>query len=169
MTMDTPEHLSRKDFLKVGAGGIVGVIMAGTNPVMAMRKIAAQQRAKACILLWMSGGPSQLDTFDPKPDTMNGGMFKAIRTAAKGIRISEHLPKLAEQMRELAIIRSMTSREGNHDRASYLLHTGYTPQATVQYASLGSMISFEMGDLNAELPSFISINGSSAGPGWIFK
>ena len=165
--MDTPEHLSRKDFLKVGAGGIVGVIMAGTNPVMAMRKIAAQQRAKACILLWMSGGPSQLDTFDPKPDTMNGGMFKAIRTAAKGIHISEHLPKLAEQMRELAIIRSMTSREGNHDRASYLLHTGYTPQATVQYASLGSMISFEMGDLNAELPSFISINGSSTGPGFL--
>jgi hypothetical protein len=165
--MDTPEHLSRKDFLKVGAGGIVGVIMAGTNPVMAMRKIAAQKRAKACILLWMGGGPSQLDTFDPKPDTMNGGMFKAIRTAAKGIRISEHLPKVAEQMRELAIIRSMTSREGNHDRASYLLHTGYTPQATVQYASLGAMISFEMGDLNAELPSFISINGSSAGPGFL--
>lgn len=167
MTMDTSEHLSRKDFLKVGAGGIVGVIMAGTNPVMAMRKIAAQQRAKACILLWMGGGPSQLDTFDPKSHTMNGGQFKAIRTATKGIHISEHLPKLAEQMRELAIIRSMTSREGNHDRASYLLHTGYTPQATVQYASLGSMISFEMGDLNAELPSFISINGSSAGPGFL--
>ncbi len=167
MTMDTPEHLSRKDFLRAGAGGVVGVIMAGTNPLMAMREIAARQRAKACILLWMSGGPSQLDTFDPKPGTTNGGMFKAIGTAAKGIRISEHLPKLAEQMRELAIIRSMTSTEGNHDRASYLLHTGYTPLPTMKYASLGSMISFEMGDLNAELPSFISINGPSAGPGFL--
>ncbi len=73
---------------------------------------ADPKRRKSCILLWMTGGPSQTDTFDPKPGHANGGQFKAIETAVPGIRISEHLPKLAKQMKDIAIIRSMSTKEG---------------------------------------------------------
>ena len=84
-------------------------------------------RAKRCIVLFMSGGASQLDTFDPKPGTKNGGPFAAIPTSVKGIEVSEHLPQVAEQAHHLSIIRSMVSREGNHERARYLLHNGLCP------------------------------------------
>ena len=85
-------------------------------------------RARACILLYMEGGPSQLDTFDPKPGEPTGGPHKAIESSVSGIRVSEHLPLLARQAKRLAIIRSLTSKEGNHDRARHLMHTGYPPQ-----------------------------------------
>ena len=71
---------------------------------------------KACILLWMAGGPSQTDTFDLKPGHANGGPSKEIDTAVPGIQISEHLPGIAKQMKDLAIIRSLTTQEGDHER-----------------------------------------------------
>ena len=80
----------------------------------------AQQLKKAnrsCIVLWMGGGPSHLDIWDLKPDSeKNGGPFKPIATSASGVMISEHLPKVAKQMHHLNIIRSVNSKEGNHDR-----------------------------------------------------
>src|SRR5262245_6988095 len=72
-------------------------------------------RKRSCIVLWMAGGPSQLDTFDPKPATTNGGPFQSIATSVPGIAISEHLPMVARQMENLAIIRSMQTKEGDHD------------------------------------------------------
>ena len=86
-------------------------------------------------------GASQLDTFDPKPDTLNAGPFAAIPTNVEGIQFSEHLPLLAEQAHHLSIIRSMVSREGNHERARYLLHTGYAPTGSVKHPTLGSIAS----------------------------
>ena len=78
-------------------------------------------------LLWMQGGPSQFETFSPKPDHQNGGETKAIPTSVNGIHIAENFPHCAKVMDDLAIIRSMTSREGNHQRATFLLHHGYLP------------------------------------------
>ena len=86
------------------------------------------KRRKSCILLWMNGGPSQMDTFDLKPGHANGGPFKEIETSVPGIRISEHLPKIARLMERMAIIRSMSTKEGDHGRATYYLRTGYLPQ-----------------------------------------
>lgn len=166
MNCNIEDHFSRSTFLKAGVGGLMGVLL-GSSPLRAAQELVRKVQAKRCILLWMSGGPSQMDTWDLKPGTTNGGTFKSIRTRVPGIRISEHLPKLAAEMRDLAVIRSMTSREGNHDRASYLVHTGYSPQATVKHPSLGSMVSFEMGDPNFELPNFVSLNGGSRGPGFL--
>ena len=103
-----------------------------------LRLQAGQMRRQqtACILLWMSGGPSQFETFDPKPEHANGGETKAIGTKVPGIRISENLPQLAKVADRLAIVRSMTAREGEHQRASYLMHTAYLPMASIQYPSL---------------------------------
>ena len=81
----------------------------------------------------MTGGPSQIDTFDLKPGHANGGPFKAIETSVPGITISEHLPKLARQMKHMAVIRSMSTKEGDHGRATFLLRTGYMPQGPIHY------------------------------------
>jgi hypothetical protein len=163
-----PCDVNRREFLKTGFGGLVGAIVASRWDARLLAGDAILRRkAKACILLWMAGGPSQIDTFDPKPGTDNGGPFKPIETAVSGIRVSEHLPKVAQQAKHLAIVRSMTTKEGNHDRATYLMHTGYSPQATVRHASLGAIVAAEVGDPNFDLPSFISIGGPSGDGGYL--
>src|SRR5262249_41026635 len=134
---------------------------------------AHPKRRKSSIVPWMPGGPSQTDTFDPKPGHANGGEFKAIETAVPGILVSEHLPKLAKQMKDIAIVRSMTSKEGDHGRATYNLRTGYMPQGPVRYPTLGSLVSKELGSDDAELPNFVSIapvrsfNPAAFGPGFL--
>jgi hypothetical protein len=125
---------------------------------------------KRCILLWMSGGPSHMDTWDLKPDSeKNGGPFKPIETAASGVSISEHLPTVAKQMKNLSIIRSLDSKEGNHDRGTYMMHTGYAPNPTVVHPTFGSVCSYELGEKlqNFDLPHFISINTPSLGAGFL--
>ena len=125
---------------------------------------------KKCILLWMSGGPSHMDTWDLKPESeKNGGPFRPIETSAPGVKISEHLPNVAKQMKHLSIIRSLDSKEGNHDRGTYMMHTGYTPNPTVVHPNFGSICSFELGDKipNFDLPHFISINTPSQGAGFL--
>jgi hypothetical protein len=118
----------------------------------------------------MSGGPSHLDTFDLKPDSeKNGGPFRPIATAAPGVSISEHLPAVARQMKHLSIIRSLDSKEGNHDRGTYVMHTGYAPNPTVVHPSFGSVCSYELGEklANFDLPHFIAINTPSEGAGFL--
>lgn len=95
---------------------------------------------RSCIVLWMGGGPSHLDIWDLKPDSeKNGGPFRPIDTSAPGVKISEHLPKMAKQMHHLNILRSLDSKEGNHDRGNYLMHTGYSPNPTVVHPGWGSV------------------------------
>jgi hypothetical protein len=114
-------------------------------------------RKRSCILLWMNGGPSQTDTFDLKPGHRNGGPFKEIATSATGLRISEHLPRIARFGHKMAVIRSMRTNEGDHGRGTYLMHTGYLPSNAFQYPTLGSLLSKELGTDDAPLPDFVSI------------
>src|SRR5262245_57193933 len=115
---------SRRDFLRLTAGGAAGLSMSGWFDSLAAYAGDNPQRRRACILLWMNGGPSQMDTFDLKPGNVNGGPYREIQTATEGIRISEHLPQIARKMDRMAIIRSMSTPEGDHDRGAYLMHTG---------------------------------------------
>jgi hypothetical protein len=150
-------QLSRRDLMRLSCASLVG---AATLPWLeAVADEAAPRVAKrACILLWMNGGPSQMDTFDLKPGHANGGSFKEIATSVAGIKISEHLPKIAGMAEHLAIIRSMSTKEGDHGRATYLLRNGYLPQPPVRYPTLGSLVAKELGDPLAELPNFVSIS-----------
>jgi RNA polymerase sigma factor (sigma-70 family) len=116
-------------------------------------------KRRACIILWMSGGPSQFETFDLKPGAPTGGPFKEIATAVKGVKISEHLPQLAKRANHLAIIRSLTHREGDHARATFLMHTGYQHDGAINYPALGSVLARELGDARPELPRYISLTG----------
>src|SRR5262245_1040935 len=124
---------------------------------------AGKKPAKACIVLWMSGGPSQTDTWDLKPGHKNGGPFVGTDTAVPGLRISEQLPKLAADAKELGIIRSMTTKEGEHGRATQLLHTGQLPSEAVAYPALGSMMAKELGDPDHDLPSYVTVSPGGSG------
>jgi hypothetical protein len=121
-----------------------------------------RKRGMACILLWMGGGPSQFETFSPKPGHANGGETKAIGTSVPGIQIADSLPELANVMDDVAIVRSMTSKEGSHPRASFLLHHGYLPMGGVKFPTLGSHVAHQIGDPAFDLPSFVRIGGRRA-------
>src|SRR5215216_1425686 len=119
----------RRDLFRMSLASLYGVSMSGWLPRLAAAAgEQAKSRGKACILLWMQGGPSQTDTLDLKPGHANGGPFKETATAATGVRISEHLPGLAKEMKDLALIRSMATTEGDHGLATQLMLTGYRPQ-----------------------------------------
>ena len=169
---DTPElwhkEISRRSFVKTGVSSFLGLIAMqhfGSNSLAQLEDVVP--RAKHCIVLFMSGGASQLDTFDPKPGTKNGGPFAAIPTSAKRIQVSEHLPNVAEQAHHLSVIRSMVSREGNHERARYLLHTGYAPGGAVRHPTLGSITSYYLEDELLDLPSCVNINSPTYSGGFL--
>src|SRR5205823_6896116 len=112
-------------------------------------------------------GPSQFESLDPKPGADNQGPTRAIDTDVPGIRIAEHWTKLAGVMKELAVIRSMTSKEGNHGRATYLLHTSYAPSGGIVHPGFGSLVAQQLGDADFDLPNFVSISGTSVGPSFL--
>ncbi|MCA9154525.1 MAG: DUF1501 domain-containing protein [Planctomycetales bacterium] len=149
--------IGRRDFLgTVSASAAV----AGTlnwPALMTARADDLRQRGMACILLWMQGGPSQLETFDPKPGHANGGETKAIETSVPGIRISENLPNVARAMDDICLIRSMNGREGSHPRATHLMQTGYLPTASVKYPSIGAHAANQLADRSFDLPSYVRI------------
>jgi Protein of unknown function (DUF1501) len=150
--------MNRRDWLRVSTAGYVGFSMSGWLRALAAETASAGKTPKhACILLWMNGGPSQMDTFDLKPGHPNGGPFKEIATSVPGIKIGEHLPKVAQQMKHLAVIRGMSTKEGDHGRATYLMRNGYLPQGAIEYPTFGSLVAKEIGKEAADLPNFVSI------------
>lgn len=168
--------LSRRAVLRLGASAAAAASLLSTPLTRALaeegsdqvdRSVPQRGKAKQVVLLFMSGGASHLETFDPKPGAPTGGPTKAIPTAVPGIHIASSLPLLARQMGDVALLRGMTSREGNHERARYLMHTGYAPTPTVTHAGLGSILSHEIGRTDAALPEFIAINGPGARPGYL--
>ncbi len=167
------EHLSRRDWMRLSAAGVVSYSLSGWLGSLAANAADNPQRRRSCILLWMNGGPSQMDTFDMKPGHANGGSFKEIDTATPGIKISEHLPKVATHTERMAIIRSMSTREADHGRATYQMRTGHAPGGPVHFPTMGALFSKEMEQPGAELPSFVSIapyrffSPAAYGPGFL--
>src|SRR5712692_2919222 len=151
--------VSRRGFLRLLAGG--GAVMAGLRWSDCLSVFAEELRARgrACILLWMAGGPSQFETFDPKPGAQTQGPTGAIPTSVPGIHVAAHWTKTAQVMQDFAVIRSMTSKEGNHGRATYLLHTGYPPSGGIVHPGVGSLVASEIALSDFDLPHFVSING----------
>jgi len=152
--------MNRRQLLKGGISGGLGLFLAGAARASEPRAA----RAKHLIVLWMNGGPSHLDTWDPK-EGRAAGPHRSIATSIPNVRINEHLPLLARAADRLAIVRGMTSKEGNHQRAQYLVHTGYAPNPTVQHPSLGGWISKRIGAPPTGLPAFVSLGGPSHGAG----
>src|SRR5215471_16538535 len=150
-------NLSRRDYLKLAAAGVAAYSSSGWIERFAAAAANDPQRKRSCILLWMNGGPSTIDLWDLKPGHKNGGPFKEIQTDAPGLKIGEHLPKVAKFGKKMAIIRSMSTKEGDHGRATFLMRTGYLPTGPIQYPTLGSFVSKETGAPENALPNFVSI------------
>ena len=116
----------------------------------------AKGRPKSIILLWLEGGPSQLDTFDPHAGSKIGGDVKAIDTSVKGIQFADSLPKVAEQMHLASLVRSVTGKEGDHARAVYNVHSGFRPDPTLIHPSIGAALCESTSD-GLDIPRHISI------------
>jgi Protein of unknown function (DUF1501) len=169
MQFTIPSGMTRRHFLSHLAGAAA---MAGSALSLGhtLRTHAAEikKNRKAAILLWMSGGPSTIDIWDLKPGAPTGGQFKPISTAGD-MQISEHMPMTAKVMDKLSIVRSMSTREADHMRGRYYMHTGYVPNPNIEHPSYGAVVAHELHREESELqiPPFVSVDGASEGPGFL--
>lgn len=157
--------LTRRQILRASLAGGFGLSVSRALERLAFAAPSVEAKTKSIILLWMNGGPSHLDTWDPKQGKVAGD-GKAIKTNVPGISISEHMPNLARMANKLAIVRGMTSKEGNHQRAQYLLRTGYAPTPTVLHPTLAAWASKRLGEPSTGLPASVSLGGPSLGAGF---
>jgi hypothetical protein len=164
-----PNGMSRRHFLQhvAGASALALPAINFTN-ALAANADTMRKKHKACIMLWMGGGPSTMDIWDLKPNTSTGGPFTPISTNGD-MQICEHMPMMAKQMKHMAIVRSMSTREADHNRGRYYMHTGYVPSTTIEHPSYGAVIAHELADQvpGLEIPPFVSVGGGSVGPGFL--
>jgi len=154
----SPQHLSRRTLLKwAGASGI-GWMTPLSRILAREAEVAPRGKpARSVIILWMAGAPSQLETLDPHPGSKIAHGSKAIGTALSGVRIGDGLPRLAEALGDVTLVRSVVSREADHERAVYNMKTGYRPNPTVVHPSIGAVLCHELDDAGMDIPRHISI------------
>ncbi|MEL7497110.1 MAG: DUF1501 domain-containing protein [Planctomycetota bacterium] len=169
MNFQTPTGMNRRHFMRhmAGASALAGSAIAMGQTLKANATTLSKNR-KAAILLWMGGGPSTMDIWDLKPGANTGGPFKPISTNGD-VEICEHMPMMAQNMDKMSIVRCMSTREADHMRGRYYMHTGYVPNPNVKHPSYGSVVAHELADTrpDLEIPPFISIGGNSEGPGFL--
>ena len=178
---NTDEH-SRRRFLSYASKTLLGVtILPAIAPLGAYAAPVKKQvvsnappatpgrkpTARNIIYLYMAGGMTHVDTFDPKPDAGEkiAGPVKAINTAADGIQVSEYFPMLAKQMDKVAIVRGLSTTQGAHDEGNYFMHSSYTMRGTIQHPSIGAWLQRMEGKTNRTLPGSVCIGGGSVGGG----
>lgn len=148
--------VSRRGFLQVlGGGAALGMLDWRERVIAAADEL--RRRGRSMILLWMDGGPSQFDTFNPKPGSANQGPARAIATSLPGVHIADFWPRTARVMDRIALIRSMQSPEAEHDRAIAHVRTGYRFNPAIRYPTFGSIVSMKRADAHFELPAFVRI------------
>lgn len=153
---DPVTHLSRRTLLGAGGGTLMLSQLAQRLAWADATGVTDPAKPKSVILLWLQGGPSQLDTFDPHPGSKIGGDVKAIDTSIKGIQIADTLPKVAEQLHLASLVRSVTGKEGDHERALYNVRTGFRPDPTLIHPSIGSALCHATSD-GLDIPRHVSI------------
>jgi len=164
------EHFSRRAFLKGSLVTGTGLAMPNFGGLFRSESIAAEtkKRGKRCILLWMNGGASQIDTFDMKPGRPTGGPFRPIQTRIAGTQVCEYLPRMAEQINKLAVIRSMKTQSPDHPDGIYHMHTCYKMSERIPHPEIGAMVARFNGNPDADLPGFIRIGPvGNAGAGYL--
>lgn len=152
--------ITRRGVLQLAAAW--GVQFALPQESVRGKDVRGKERPKSFILLWMKGGASQLETWDPHPGTKNGGETRAIGTKIDGVKIASFYPRMAQQLDSLSVIRSLVSKEGDHERGTYYLKTGYRPDPTLKHPAIGAIAAHEHAALKTELgplkiPPYISL------------
>ncbi len=165
--------MNRRHFL-THVAGTAALAIPGLEFIRNIQANAQELRRqnKSVIIMWMGGGPATIDIWDLKPGAATGGEFRPIATAASGVRISEHMPVTARQMDKLAIIRSLTTSEGDHARGTQLMHSSYTPNPAIQFPAIGAVAAQQIPKLagyrDISLPNYITVGGGgSTGPGFL--
>jgi hypothetical protein len=163
----SPEHtLDRRLFLQGGLATALGVSLAGLEaPAHAWAAAEVGKRKKQVLLLWLAGGASQLETWDPKPGRPTGGPFKAIQTSVPGVQICELLPNVAKLMHKVAVVRSLDTKIGDHGQAADLVQRGRRNEANVEYPDFGTIVSKELGQRDAAVPEYVSMYLATEGRG----
>jgi hypothetical protein len=168
----SPDHLvaggglNRRAFLGAAASGAAALAadMTALNclktPALASQ---VKRQDKRVIWIWLAGGASQLETWDPKPGRPTGGPFRAIPTSVPGVHISELMPKLAQRMKHTAVIRSLNTRNGDHGGGAALMETGRGREAGLEYPDLGAMLARELGRADSQVPDYVSMYTSTEG------
>lgn len=152
----SPSHVNRRTLLKAaGASGLCWLTPVAN--LLAREAETRKARAKSVIVLWLQGGPSQLETFDPHPGKTIAGETKAIETRARGVQLAEGLEQTADLMDSIALVRSVVSKEGDHERATYNVKTGYRPDPTLVHPSIGAVLCHQLPVGNTEIPRHVSI------------
>jgi len=166
--MRNSPRLSRRGLLQAAAAG-VGALAADMTALDVLQSplLAAELKRseKRVILLWLAGGASQLETFDPKPGRPTGGPYRAIPTAEPGIHISELLPKLAARIKHTAIIRSLDTKIADHGQAARLMHIGRRDEPSLRYPDLGAMVARELGRADSRVPDYVNFYTATEGRG----
>lgn len=164
------EHLSRRALLKGALLTTGGLAVPNWGGLVHSQTVAdaAKKLGKRCILLWMNGGASQIDTFDMKPGRPTGGPFRPIASKVTGIQVCEYLPKIAALTDRLAIIRSMRTQSPDHPDGIYHMHTCYKMNERVPHPEIGAMIARYLGKPDSDLPSFVRMGPvGNAGAGYL--
>jgi len=165
----TPSGMTRRHFMNhlAGSSAMAGTALSMGHALRANADVLKKNR-KSPNLVWMSGGPSTMDIWDLKPGASTGGPFKPISTSGD-VQICEHKPLMAKQMHNMAIVRSMSTREADHARGRYYMHTGYVPNPNIEHPSYGATLAHELASQRPELeiPPFVTVGGGSAGPGFL--
>src|SRR5262245_5770638 len=155
----SPEHgFNRRQFLNGGLASALGVSLGGLfAPYDHAWADELKRQKKQVLLLWLAGGASQLETWDPKPGRPTGGPFKAISTASAGIQICELLPKMSKLTDHVALIRSLDTKIADHGQAAALMETGKRREPGIQHPDLGTVIARELGERDSTLPNYVSL------------
>ena len=154
---------SRRDFLRFAAS-VYGLAFAVPGLDLRAAEKRGVERAKSFLTIWLGGGPSQLESWDPHPGTRIGGQVSAIPTTIPGVQIADLYSQTAEQLHNVSLIRSLVTKEGDHERASYMLHTGYRPEPTLVHPSIGSIAIHERPNEAVEIPQFVALGDAEFPP-----
>src|SRR5215472_9800028 len=158
--------LNRRAFLggAAAAGATLAADMTAINALAAPEVAATLKKTqKRVILLWLAGGSSQLETWDPKPGAPTGGPFRAIPTSVPGIHISELMPKMAGRMGDTCIIRSLNTKNGDHGGGARLMMRGRMDDPSLRYPDLGAMLARELGQVHSAVPDYVSFYSATEG------
>jgi hypothetical protein len=162
------DEASRRSFITTAAKALLGVSLVPVSASLVNRAAAAPGQPKATakhvIFMFMTGGMSQLDTFDPKPENEVQGDTKVIPTTVAGIQISEHFPRVSKLMKGLALVRSLTTETGAHEQGQYLMRTAYRPLGSIRHPSLAAWSSHILDSMNPTLPSSVVIGNGNKHP-----
>lgn len=154
--MHSSPMLTRRDALHLAAG--LGLSFALPALDLKAANERGKQRGKSLLVVWLAGAASQLETWDPHPNSKTGGDTKSIKTAIAGCEIAASYPQVAEQIGDLNVIRSLSSKEGDHERGTTFMKTGYRPDPILTYPSLSAIVTNELPVDGLEIPAHVSLS-----------